>query len=51
MQTTKRSSELRTAAPDYETLVEQSIDKVTRSDQLYKKLERAINADLLYAHI
>ncbi len=43
MQTTKRSTGLRTAAGDYETLVQQAINKVTGFDQLYKELERAIN--------
>lgn len=43
MQTTKRTTGLRTAAPDYETLVKQAINKVTGFDQLYKELERAIN--------
>ena len=43
MQTTKRSTGLRTAAPDYETLVQQAINKVSGFDQLYKELERTIN--------
>jgi integrase/recombinase XerD len=43
MQTTKRATGLRTAAPDYETLVQQAINKVTGFEQLYKELERAIN--------
>ena len=43
MQTTKRPTGLRTAASDYETLVQQSINKVTGFEQLYKELERAIN--------
>lgn len=47
MQTTKRPTGLPiaigTAAPDYETLVQQAINKVTGFDQLYKELERAIN--------
>ena len=43
MQKTKRSTGLRTAAPDYETLVQQAINKVTGFDQLYKELQRAIN--------
>jgi hypothetical protein len=43
MQITKRSTGLRTAAPDYETLVQQAINKVTGFDQLYKELQRAIN--------
>ena len=43
MQTTKRPTGLRTAAPDYETLVEQAMNKVTGFEQLYKELERAIN--------
>jgi integrase/recombinase XerD len=42
MQTTKRTTGLRTAAADYETLVQQAIDKVTGFEQLYKDLERAI---------
>ena len=33
MQTTKRATGLRTAAPDYETLVQQAINKVTGFDQ------------------
>ena len=43
MQTTKRPTGLRTAASDYETLVQQAINKVTGFDQLYKDLERGIN--------
>jgi len=43
MQTTKRSTGLQTAAPDYETLVQQAINKVKGFLQLYKELERAIN--------
>jgi integrase/recombinase XerD len=43
MQTTKRTTGLRTAAADYETLVQQAINKVTGFGQLYKELERAIN--------
>ena len=43
MQTTKRATGLRTAAPDYETLVQQATNKVTGFGQLYKELERAIN--------
>jgi len=43
MQTTKRPTGLRTAAPDYETLVQQAINKVTGFELLYKELERAIN--------
>ncbi len=43
MQTTKRPTGLRTAAPDYETLVQQAINKVTGFAQLYKEVERAIN--------
>lgn len=43
MQTTKRSTGLRTAAADYETLVQQATNKVTGFGQLYKELERAIN--------
>ncbi len=43
MQTTKRPTGLRTAAPDYETLVQQAANKVTGFGQLYKELERAIN--------
>jgi integrase/recombinase XerD len=43
MQTTKRATGLRTAAPEYETLVQQAIGKVTGFEQLYKELERAIN--------
>jgi integrase/recombinase XerD len=43
MQTTKRSTGLRTRASDYETLVQQAIGKVTGFEQLYKELERSIN--------
>ena len=43
MQTTKRATGLRTAAPDYVTLVQQATNKVTGFGQLYKELERAIN--------
>lgn len=43
MLTTKQATGLRTAAPDYVTLVQQAIDKVTGFEQLYKELERAIN--------
>jgi integrase/recombinase XerD len=43
MQTLKRPTGLRTAASDYETLVQQAINKVTGFDLLYKELERAIN--------
>ena len=43
MQTTKQPAGLRTAAADYETLVQQAINKVTGFQQLYKELERAIN--------
>ena len=43
MQTTKRPTGLRTAAANYETLVQQAINKVTGFEQLYKELERAIN--------
>ena len=43
MLTTKQTTGLRTAASDYETLVQQAINKVTGFGQLYKELERAIN--------
>ncbi len=43
MQTTKQPTGLRTAAPDYETLVQRAINKVTGFGELYKELERAIN--------
>lgn len=43
MQTTKRPTGLRTAAANYETLVQQAINKVNGFEQLYKDLERAIN--------
>jgi hypothetical protein len=43
MQTLKRPTGLRTAAPDYETLVQQAINQVSGFKQLYKELERAIN--------
>lgn len=42
MQTTKQATGLRTAAKDYETIVQQAIGKVTGFQQLYKDLERAI---------
>jgi site-specific recombinase XerD len=42
MQTTKQTTGLRTAASDYETLVQQAVNKVTGFGQLYKDLERAI---------
>ncbi len=41
MQTTKRATGLRTAAADYETLVQQASNKVTGFEQLYKELQRA----------
>lgn len=43
MQTIKQATGLRTAAKDYETIVQQAISKVTGFGQLYKELERAIN--------
>ncbi len=43
MQTTKRPTGLRTAATNYETLVQQAINKVSGFGQLYKELQRAIN--------
>jgi integrase/recombinase XerD len=43
MQTTKRPTGLRAAAPDYETLVQQAIGKIKGFEQLYKELERSIN--------
>lgn len=43
MLTTKQATGLRTAAPDYATLVQQAINKVNGFKQLYKELERAIN--------
>ena len=43
MQTTKQATGLRTAAKDYQTIVQQAIGKVTGFEQLYKDLERAIN--------
>ena len=43
MQTTKQATGLRTAAKDYETIVQQASGKVTGFQQLYKDLERAIN--------
>ena len=43
MQTTKQPTGLRTAAKDYETIVQQAISKVTGFEQLYKDIERAIN--------
>jgi integrase/recombinase XerD len=43
MQTIKQTAGLRTAAKDYETIVQQATSKVTGFHQLYKDLERAIN--------
>lgn len=43
MQTTKRSTGLRTRAHDYQTLVQQAKDKVNGFEELYKVLDRAIN--------
>lgn len=43
MQTTKQATGLRTAAKEYETIVQQACSKVTGFEQLYKDLERAIN--------
>jgi integrase/recombinase XerD len=43
MQTTKQTTGLRTAAKDYETIVQLAISKITGFEQLYKDLERAIN--------
>lgn len=43
MQTTKQPTGLRTAAKDYQTIVQQAASKVTGFAQLYKDLERAIN--------
>jgi hypothetical protein len=43
MQTTKRPTGLRTAAHDYETLVQQASAKVSGFEQLYKELERSVN--------
>jgi site-specific recombinase XerD len=43
MQTTKRPTGLRTAAPDYETLVQQANSKIKGFEQLYKELERSVN--------
>jgi hypothetical protein len=40
MLTTKRPTGLGTAAPDYETLVQQAINKVTGFGELYKELEK-----------
>lgn len=42
MQTTKRPTGLRTAAHDYETLVQQASAKVSGFEQLYKELERSV---------
>ncbi len=39
MQTTKRSTGPHTAASNYETLVQQAINKVTGFEQLYKELD------------
>ena len=43
MQTTKQATGLRTAGKDYQTIVQQAIDKVNGYEQLYKDLQRAIN--------
>ena len=43
MQTTKQTTGLRTAAKDYQTIVQQASGKVSGFAQLYKDLERAIN--------
>lgn len=43
MQTTKRSTGLRTAASDYVTLVQQAKGKIKGFEQLYKELERSVN--------
>jgi hypothetical protein len=43
MQTTKQATGLRTAAKDYQTIVQQATDKVSGFQHLYKDLERAIN--------
>src|SRR5215207_8005196 len=43
MQTTKQPTGLRTAARDYQTLIQQAADKVSGFEELYKELERAIN--------
>lgn len=43
MQTTKRATGLRTAAANYETIVQQAINKVMGFEQLYKELQRAIS--------
>ena len=43
MQTTKQATGLRTAAKDYQTIVQQASSKVIGFKQLYKDLERAIN--------
>jgi integrase len=43
MQTTKHPTGLRTAAHDYETIVEKAKGKVTGFEQLYKELQRAIS--------
>lgn len=43
MQTTKRPTGLRTAAPDYVTLVQQAKNKIKGFEQLYKELERSVN--------
>ena len=43
MQTTNQLTGLRTAALDYQTIVQQASSKVNGFEQLYKDLERAIN--------
>ncbi len=51
MQTTKQATWLRTGAPDYVTLVQQAINKVSGFEQLYKELDRlstsAVKAEAL----
>ena len=43
MQTTKQSTGLRTAASDYQTIVQQASEKVAGFQQLYNDLRRAVN--------
>ena len=43
MQTTKRATGPRTAATDYVTLLQQTINKVTGFEELYKEMDRSIN--------
>ena len=43
MQTTKQTTGLRTAAKDYQTIVQQASGKLAGFEQLHKDLQRALN--------